>query len=128
MLLLSYHQLKKSTISIGFMTFTSFPNGFNCKANIFLVFVFFLFKESFYYYFLFQITFFKKKQIPTYPDKIHDRGNYTKDRDSTQYSVFSVPVKSTTTDTMLHLKNEWRKRNLHKDLSLRMDRDLTNKR
>ena len=110
------------------MTFTSFQNGFNCKANIFLVFVFFLFKESFYYYFLFQITFFKKKQIPTYPDKIHDRGNYTKDRDSTQYSVFSVPVKSTTTDTMLHLKNEWRKRNLHKDLSLRMDRDLTNKR
>ena len=77
MLLFSYHQLKKSTISIGFMTFTSFPNGFNCKANVYLFsfsFFFFFFKESFYYYFLFQVTFFKKKQIPTYPDKIHDRG------------------------------------------------------
>ena len=40
------------------------------------------------YYFLFQITFFKKKKIPTYPDKIHDRGNYTIDHDSTQCSVF----------------------------------------
>ena len=90
MLLLSYHQLKKSTISIGFMTFTSFPNGFNCKANVFLFsFSFFLFfKESFYYYFLFQVTFFKKKQILIFPDKIHDRGIYTIDRDSTQCSLF----------------------------------------
>ena len=65
------------------MTFTSFPNGINCKANFFFFwFFFFKFKESFSYYFLFQITFFKKKQIPTYPDKIHDRGNYTIDRDS----------------------------------------------
>ena len=89
------------------MTFTSFPNGFNCKPNVFLFFfVFFLFKESSYYYFLLQITFFKKKQIPTYPDKIHDRGNYTIDRDATQCSVFSVLEKSTTTDTMLHLRNK----------------------
>ena len=123
---MSYHQLKKSTISIGFMTLTSFPNDFNCEANVFLFFVF-LFKESFYNYFLFQITFFKKKQIPTYPDKIHDRGNYTIDCDSTQCSVFSVQCsvfsvqcsvfsvqcsvfsvleKSTTTDAMLHLRNE----------------------
>ena len=71
---------------------------------------------------------FKKKQIPTYPDKIDDRGNCTIDRDSTQCSVFSVLEKSTTNDTMLHLRKEWFKRNLHKDLSLRMDRDLTNKR
>ena len=48
----------------------------------------------------------KKKQIPTYPDKIHDRGNYTIGRDSTQCSVFNVLEKSTTTDTMLHLRNE----------------------
>ena len=67
-------------------------------------------------------------QTPTYPDKIHNRGNYTIDRDSTQCSMFSVLEKSTTTDTMLYLQNEWCKRNLHKDLSLRMDRDLTNKR
>ena len=55
----------------------------------------------------------RKKQILTYPDKIHNRGNHTIDRDSTQCSVFSVLEKSTTTDTMLHQRNELCKRNLH---------------
>ena len=72
---------------------------------MFFFFSFFYLRNLFYYYFLFQIT-FKKKKIPTYPDKIHDRGNYTIGRDSTQCSVFSVLEKSTTTDTMLHLRNE----------------------
>ena len=90
------------------MTFTSFPNGFNCKANVFLFFFVFFFylRNLLITISFFKLRFFKKKQIPTYPDKIHDRGNYTIDRDATQCSVFSVLEKSTTTDTMLHLRNK----------------------
>ena len=105
MLLFSYHQLKKSTISIGFMTFTSFPNGFNCKANVYLFsFSFFFFlRNLFITISFFKLLFLRKNKYPPILIKSMTGDLHYRPR---LYSVFSVLEKSTTTDTILRLRNE----------------------